>query len=257
MHVSTVTTSPFEGQRPGTSGLRKKVKVFQQPHYLANFVQSTLNTLGDVSGKTLVIGGDGRYFNKEATQIILRMAAAYGFKRAVVGQDGLLSTPATSCVIRKYAALGGFILSASHNPAGKDEDFGIKYNVSNGGPAPEKRTESIYSNSTTITSYQILEGVADVDLSQQGESQLAEMTVQIIDSVSDYADLMQELFDFSAIRGLLWLLLRPMPIWLKVINMVSLVWRVLCQQVVRWIKSLPKWASNVLKHQQDGSFLAI
>ncbi|MDX8383798.1 MAG: alpha-D-glucose phosphate-specific phosphoglucomutase [Ghiorsea sp.] len=203
MNISTVTTTPFAGQRPGTSGLRKKVKVFQQAHYLANFVQATLNTLGDVSGKTLVVGGDGRFYNKEATQIILRMAAACGFSRTLVGQDGLLSTPATSCVIRKYGALGGFILSASHNPAGENEDFGIKYNVSNGGPAPEQFTESIYTGTTNIASYQILEGVNDIDLSVQGSYQMGDMQVEVIDSVADYAALMQELFDFDAIRDLL------------------------------------------------------
>ncbi|MDQ6989818.1 MAG: alpha-D-glucose phosphate-specific phosphoglucomutase [Mariprofundaceae bacterium] len=203
MHVSTVTTTPFVGQRPGTSGLRKKVKVFQEQHYLENFVQATLNTLGDVAGQTLVVGGDGRFYNREAIQIILRMAAAHGFKRVLVGQDGILSTPATSCVIRKYDALGGFILSASHNPAGPDEDFGIKYNVNNGGPAPESFTENIYHNTTSITSYRILEGVADIDLSQQGEVQLGDMQIQIIDAVTDYAELMQEIFDFPAIKDLL------------------------------------------------------
>ena len=144
MRVNTVATSPFEDQRPGTSGLRKKVQVFQQPHYLENFVQSVFDVLEGFQGETLVIGGDGRYHNRTAVQIILKMAAANGFGRIVVGQDGLLSTPAASCLIRKRQAFGGLILSASHNPGGPHGDFGIKYNVGNGGPAPEKVTEAIY-----------------------------------------------------------------------------------------------------------------
>lgn len=202
MNVSTVTTTPFEGQRPGTSGLRKKVKVFQQKHYLENFVQATLNQLGDLSGQTMVLGGDGRFYNQEAAQIILKMLAASGCTNVLVGQSALLSTPATSHVIRKYGALGGFILSASHNPAGPDEDFGIKYNVSNGGPAPEVVTEATYAATKVISSYQTLVETDDVDLSVLGEQQLAQMKVKVIDPVSDYALLMQELFDFEAIRGL-------------------------------------------------------
>lgn len=202
MSAVTVATSAFTDQRPGTSGLRKKVTVFQQPHYLENFVQSTFNSLDDVAGKTLVVGGDGRFYNEQAIQIILKMAAANGFGHAIVGKNGLLSTPAASCVIRKYQAFGGIILSASHNPAGPNGDFGIKYNISNGGPAPETITESIFSNTQTITEYQILDD-DDINLSELGNQKLADMTVEIIDSVTDYADLMASLFDFDAIKSLL------------------------------------------------------
>ena len=202
MATVTVTTSPFNDQRPGTSGLRKKVTVFQQANYLENFVQSTFNALNDMQGKTLVVGGDGRYYNEQATQIILKMAAATGFSRAIVGQNGLLSTPAASCVIRKYKALGGIILSASHNPAGPTEDFGIKYNVSNGGPAPENITEAIFANTQTISSYQIVDD-SDVALDIIGSQKLADMDIDIIDPVTDYAELMADLFDFDAIRTLL------------------------------------------------------
>jgi phosphoglucomutase len=196
MEIKTVTTTPFDDQRPGTSGLRKKVKVFQQPHYLANFVQSIFNSLDGFQGKTLVVGGDGRFFNREALQIILEMAAANGFGRALVGQGGILSTPAASCVIRKYTAFGGIILSASHNPGGPDADFGIKYNTGNGGPAPEKITEAIFSISQSIAEYRTIEA-ADIDLDTLGEQQLGDMSVEIIDSVADYAELMQQLFDFE------------------------------------------------------------
>ena len=145
MDIQTITTTPFDDQRPGTSGLRKKVKVFQTPHYLANFVQSIFNVLEDYQGKTLVVGGDGRYYNREALQIILKMAAANGFGKVMVGRGGILSTPAASCVIRKYQTFGGIILSASHNPGGPDDDFGIKYNTANGGPAPEKSPKPFIS----------------------------------------------------------------------------------------------------------------
>ena len=143
MILKTVNTTPFNDQRPGTSGLRKKVKVFQQPHYLENFVQSIFSALEGFQGKTLVVGGDGRYYNRDALQVILKMAAANGFGKVLVGCGALLSTPAASCVIRKYNAFGGIILSASHNPGGPDADFGIKYNTGNGGPAPEKITDAI------------------------------------------------------------------------------------------------------------------
>ncbi len=202
MATVTVTTTPFNDQRPGTSGLRKKVTVFQQANYLENFVQSTFNALDDVQGKTLVVGGDGRFYNEQAIQIILKMAAANGFSRAIVGQDGLLSTPAASCVIRKYNAFGGIILSASHNPAGPTEDFGIKYNVSNGGPAPENITEAIFANTQTISSYQTVDD-SDVALDIIGSQKLAAMDIDIIDPVTDYAELMANLFDFDAIRTLL------------------------------------------------------
>lgn len=202
MTITIENTNPFDDQRPGTSGLRKKVTVFQQKNYLENFVQSTFDALGDVSGKTLVIGGDGRYLNEHAVHIILKMAAANGVTKAIVGQNGLLSTPAASCVIRKYQAFGGIILSASHNPAGPDGDFGIKYNISNGGPAPENITEAIYACSQTISTYKILD-VKNTDLNRLGTQQLAEMTVEIISPVSDYAALMAEIFNFDAIRTLL------------------------------------------------------
>jgi phosphoglucomutase len=202
MAVITKSTTPFEGQRPGTSGLRKKVKVFQQSSYLENFVQSVYDVIGDFSGSTLVIGGDGRYYNKEAIQIILKMAAANGFGRALVGCDGILSTPAASCVIRKYEAYGGLILSASHNPAGPDEDFGIKYNIGSGGPAPEGVTEAIFARTENISEYKILE-VNDIALDRIGTMQIGDMQVEVIDPVADYAELMQSIFDFDAIRELL------------------------------------------------------
>jgi len=202
MQIEAVSTQPFEGQRPGTSGLRKKVKVFQQAHYLENFVQSVFDSIGDFAGETLVVGGDGRYFNRQAIQTILKMAAASGFGKVLVGQGGILSTPAASCVIRKYGAYGGLILSASHNPAGPDDDFGIKYNIGNGGPAPEAVTEAIFARTQAMNSYQIM-ACNDVDLDQIGSFKLAGMQVEVIDAVADYAELMQSLFDFDAIRGLL------------------------------------------------------
>lgn len=201
MNIKTVPTKPFEGQRPGTSGLRKKVTVFEQPHYLENFVQSIFDSLDDFQGKTLVIGGDGRYFNRKAIQTIIKMAAANGFGELMIGKGGLLSTPASSCVIRKYQAFGGIILSASHNPGGPTEDFGIKYNISNGGPAPEKVTEAIYANTQKIESYQIAD-TPDIDLDTIGEKVLGETKIKIIDPVSDYAELMAKLFDFDLIRRL-------------------------------------------------------
>jgi phosphoglucomutase len=201
MPVKTVVTTPFEDQRPGTSGLRKKVQVFQQPHYLENFVQSVFDALEGFQGETLVIGGDGRYYNRTAAQVILKMAAANGFGRIVIGRDALLSTPAASCLIRKRKAFGGLILSASHNPGGPDGDFGIKYNVANGGPAPEKITEAIYRRTREIREYRILEA-ADLDLSHLGETRLGDTTVEIVDPVSDYEELMARLFDFERIAAL-------------------------------------------------------
>lgn len=202
MSLKTIATQPFAGQQPGTSGLRKKVRVFQQPHYLENFVQSIFATLEGFQGHTLVVGGDGRFHNREALQVILKMAAANGFGRVLVGQGGLLSTPAASCVIRKYQAFGGIVLSASHNPGGPDEDFGIKYNIGNGGPAPEGITNAIYQRSQDIREYRILDA-GDVDLDRPGESRLGDMTVQVVDPVSDYAELMGRLFDFDRLHGLL------------------------------------------------------
>ncbi len=202
MTIQTVATHPFSDQKPGTSGLRKLVTVFQQPHYLENFVQAIFDSIGAVQGETLVLGGDGRFYNRQAIQIILKMAAANGVGRIKVGQGGILSTPATSCVIRKYAAFGGIVLSASHNPGGPDGDFGIKYNIGNGGPAPEKVTDAIFARSKSITEYKIL-AADDIDLDRLGESKLGNMVVQVIDSVIDYASLMESLFDFDRIRQLL------------------------------------------------------
>ena len=200
--MNTVKTSAFDDQKPGTSGLRKKVSVFSQPHYLENFVQSIFDADPDIKGGTLVIGGDGRFYNDTAIQIILRMAAANGVARAIVGQGGILSTPAASCVIRKYSAAGGLILSASHNPGGPKGDFGIKYNGSNGGPAPESVTNKIYGLSLKIESYNILE-TADIDLDAIGTQSLGEMKIDIIDPVTDYADLLESLFDFGAISKMI------------------------------------------------------
>jgi phosphoglucomutase len=202
MSIKVVSTSAFSDQKPGTSGLRKKVKVFQTPNYLENFVQSIFDSLEGFAGQTLVVGGDGRYYNRHAIQVILKMAAANGFGKVLVGRGGILSTPAASCIIRKYNAFGGIILSASHNPAGPDDDFGIKYNTGNGGPAPEKITDAIYNITKSITEYKILEA-DDLDLDRLGAAQLGEMTVEVIDSVADYAELMGELFDFDRIKALL------------------------------------------------------
>jgi phosphoglucomutase len=199
MKVETVAAKPFSDQNPGTSGLRKKVKVFQQTGYLENFVQSIFDSLEDFSGQSLVLGGDGRYFNRTAIQTIIKIAAANGFGELIIGQGGLLSTPAASNIIRKYGAFGGLVLSASHNPGGPEEDFGIKYNVSNGGPAPEKYTDAFFKRSQMIESYKIAV-MDDVDLDQIGIQQLDGITVRIIDPVSDYAELMQSIFDFPLLK---------------------------------------------------------
>lgn len=201
MTDTTVATRPYDDQKPGTSGLRKKVPHFQQPNYVQNFIQSIFDSLEGFAGKTLVIGGDGRFYNREVIQIAIRMAAANGFGRVLVGQGGLLSTPAASNVIRQYNAYGGIILSASHNPGGPTEDFGIKYNIGNGGPAPERITEAIYARTKEIDEYQIVDA-PDLDLDQVGTQTLAGMTVQVIDPVADYATLMETLFDFPAIRAM-------------------------------------------------------
>ena len=197
--ILTVSTKPFNDQKPGTSGLRKKVRVFQQPHYAANFVQSVFDSLTGFEGHTLVVGGDGRYLNREVIQIVLKMAAANGFGRVLVGQGGLLSTPAASHLIRLSGAFGGLVLSASHNPGGPDEDFGIKYNVGNGGPAPEKVTDAIHARTLAIDSYRMMDA-GEVDIDTLGTSRLGEMTVEVIDPVAAYADLMETLFDFPAMR---------------------------------------------------------
>jgi phosphoglucomutase len=201
MTILTIATKPFDGQRPGTSGLRKKVAVFRQPHYLENFVQAIFDSLSGYQGQTLVLGGDGRFYNREAIQVILRIAAANGLGRVLVGQHGILSTPAASCVIRKYGAFGGIILSASHNPGGPHGDFGIKYNTGNGGPAPERITEAIYQRSREIHSYHTVES-ADIPLDSLGTFRIEDMHVEIIDSVADYARLMESLFDFDQIHAL-------------------------------------------------------
>ncbi|AJI54464.1 phosphoglucomutase [Francisella philomiragia] len=203
MAIQTVSTKPFENQKPGTSGLRNKVTAFQQPGYLENFVQSIFNSLDDIQGKTLVVGGDGRYYNDVAVQIIVRMAAANGFGKIIVGQNGIFSTPAVSCVIRKYQAFGGIVLSASHNPGGPKGDFGIKYNVSNGGPAPEKITDRIFSETKKIDQYLISDAPKDsVNLNKIGTYKIENTTVEVINSVTDYAELMQQIFDFDKIREL-------------------------------------------------------
>ncbi|PRH88035.1 alpha-D-glucose phosphate-specific phosphoglucomutase [Labrys okinawensis] len=199
--IRTVPTQPFDGQKPGTSGLRKKVPVFQQPHYVENFVQSIFDTLEGFAGKTLVVGGDGRFYNREVVQKILKMAAAAGFGRIKVGQGGLMSTPAVSAVIRKYGAFGGIVLSASHNPGGPEGDFGIKYNIGNGGPAPEKITDAIFARTKSISEFKIAD-VPDIDIDQLGETKIGDTVVEVVDPVADYAELMGKLFDFDAIRDL-------------------------------------------------------
>ncbi|TYB91099.1 alpha-D-glucose phosphate-specific phosphoglucomutase [Oceaniovalibus sp. ACAM 378] len=201
MTPTTVKTAPIPGQKPGTSGLRKKTRVFMEPHYLENFIQSIWNAIGGLSGKTLVLGGDGRYFNDRAAQVILRMAAASGAAKVIVGQGALLSTPAASNLIRQRKTDGGIIMSASHNPGGPDEDFGVKFNMPNGGPAPEDATDRMVKATQEITEYHILEA-QDVDLSTLGVSTLGEMQVEVVDPVADYAALMEKLFDFNAIRAM-------------------------------------------------------
>jgi phosphoglucomutase len=199
MQIESIPTTPYADQNPGTSGLRKKVKVFQQSGYLENFVQSIFDSLDDITGKTLVLGGDGRYFNRVAIQIIIKMAAANGFGGLIIGQGGLLSTPAASNIIRKYQAFGGLVLSASHNPGGPEEDFGIKYNSGNGGPAPEKDTKAFYERSQVIDNYKIAI-MDDVDLDTIGTQQIEDFKITIIDPVSDYAELMQSIFDFPLLK---------------------------------------------------------
>ena len=194
-------TTPIAGQKPGTSGLRKKTRVFAEPGYLENFVQSIFDAIGGGAGKTFVLGGDGRYFADRAAQVILKMAAANGAARMIVGQGAVLSTPAASHLIRLNKTDGGFIMSASHNPGGPEEDFGLKFNAANGGPAPEALTSAMYDASTRIAEYRIVEA-ADVDLSTTGERDLAGMRVTVVDPVSDYAALIETLFDFNALRAL-------------------------------------------------------
>ena len=199
--IKVIETRPFEDQKPGTSGLRKTVAVFRKPHYVENFIQSIFDALDGHTGKTLVIGGDGRFFNREAIQTAIRIAAANGIGRIIVGRGGILSTPAASNIIRKYGAFGGIIFSASHNPGGPNGDFGIKYNAGNGGPATESVTESIFDRTRAIRRYRIAD-VVDIDLDQIGSLEVAGMKVDVIDPVSDYRALMQTLFDFDAIHAL-------------------------------------------------------
>ncbi|MDH5423926.1 MAG: alpha-D-glucose phosphate-specific phosphoglucomutase [Gammaproteobacteria bacterium] len=197
----TIETTPYSDQKPGTSGLRKKVTVFRQPRYLENFVQAIFNVASELKGQLLIVGGDGRYYNQQAIQVILKIAAANGVKQVMVGQNGLLSTPAVSHLIRKNKAAGGIILSASHNPGGVDGDFGIKFNISNGGPAPTSFTDAVFELSKSISQYQIIE-TADIPLSEQQQVFIADMQINIIDPVSDYAALMAELFDFQKIKSM-------------------------------------------------------
>ena len=200
--IRTIATTPFTGQKPGTSGLRKKVPVFQQPHYAENFIQSIFDSLEGFQGQTLVIGGDGRYLNREVIQITIKMAAANGFGRVITGRGGLLSTPAASHLIRKTGAFGGIVLSASHNPGGPDGDFGIKYNGGNGGPAPEKITDAVYARTKTIAAYRISDGPA-ANLDRIGQFDAGGMVLEVVDPVADYQALMESLFDFDAIRALI------------------------------------------------------
>jgi len=199
--IRTVATKPYDDQKPGTSGLRKKVPVFQQEHYAENFIQSIFDALDGFAGKTLVLGGDGRYYNREVIQKVLAIAAGNGFGKVMVGQGGILSTPAASHLIRKYKAFGGIILSASHNPGGPKEDFGIKYNAENGGPAAEKITDAIFAKSKAISEYRIAD-IGVIDLDRIGTVEVAGMTIEVVDPVKDYAELMESLFDFDALRAL-------------------------------------------------------
>jgi phosphoglucomutase len=199
--IKEIATKPFGDQKPGTSGLRKKVGIFQAPHYVENFIQSIFDALEGFAGKTFVIGGDGRYFNREAIQTAIRIAAANGVGKVMVGKGGILSTPAASNLIRKYKAFGGIILSASHNPGGPHGDFGVKYNVGNGGPAPEGVTDAIYAKTQSISRYRIAD-TADIDLDRLGKTDVAGMAVEIVDPVTDYRQLMETLFDFDKLRAL-------------------------------------------------------
>lgn len=201
MKIATRTTSPIDGQKPGTSGLRKKTRVFMEENFLENFIQSTLNAIGGAKGKRFVVGGDGRYFNAQAIQKIIQIAAGNGAVEVIVGRGGLLSTPAASHLIRLNKTDGGFILSASHNPGGIDEDFGVKFNAENGGPAPENLTEKMFQETLKISEIHQADA-PDVDLENIGTSQLGEMTIRVVDPVEDYQALMQNLFDFDAIRAL-------------------------------------------------------
>jgi len=201
MKINNIVTTPFTDQKPGTSGLRKKVTVFQQAHYLENFVQSIFNVANELKDQLLILGGDGRFYNKQAIQIILKIAAANGVKHVMVGKNGILSTPAVSYLIRKNKAAGGIILSASHNPGGADGDFGIKFNIKNGGPAPTTFTDSVFESSKNITNYQVAE-IEDISLENVHSSYMGEMKIDVINSVTDYADYMEQIFDFEKIKSM-------------------------------------------------------
>ncbi len=201
MTIELIQTTPIEGQMPGTSGLRKKTRVFMEPTYLENFIQATFDAIGGGAGKRLIVGGDGRFFNRDAIQTILKMAAGNGVVEVIVGQGGILSTPAASHLIRLNKADGGFILSASHNPGGIDEDFGVKFNGQNGGPAPEQLTAKIFEATKTITGFKTVPA-SDIDLNATGTVQLGEMKITVVDPVESYQALMETLFDFAAIRAL-------------------------------------------------------
>ena len=201
MKINTIQTQPFADQKPGTSGLRKKVREFQVKHYLENYVQSIFDSLPEAQRQSLVIGGDGRYYNREAMQTIIAMALANGFNHLIIGCGGLLSTPAASHLIRRRKTSGGLILSASHNPGGVDGDFGLKFNTSNGGPAPETVTNRIFELSKQISSYRIAD-IPAIDLDVCGTQQIDGAVIEIVDSVADYAELMEHLFDFDLIKSM-------------------------------------------------------
>lgn len=208
MAIQSRSTQPFTGQRPGTSGLRKKVTVFMQPGYLENFVQSLLDVLNasaadgcGLRGQTLVLGGDGRFHNRAAVQTILKLAAANGVQRVLLGQGGILSTPAVSAVIRTRQAFGGIVLSASHNPGGPDGDFGIKYNAGNGGPANEALTEAVYARTQQLDKLRISDA-PDIAIDSLGTQEIEQMQIEVIDPVADYAAVMRSLFDFDMLRGM-------------------------------------------------------
>jgi len=201
MNIINITSSPYPDQKPGTSGLRKKVSVFQQPYYLENFVQAIFSVATELRGGLLILGGDGRYFNTQAIQIILKLAAANGVKQVMVGENGLLSTPAVSCLIRKYKADGGIVLSASHNPGGIDGDFGIKFNIANGGPAPTSFTDATFEVSKNLSEFHTAEA-DDISLNKQHTCYVGDMQIDVINSVTDYADLMEHLFDFIKMKAL-------------------------------------------------------
>jgi phosphoglucomutase len=200
MKIVSIPTSPFPGQKPGTSGLRKKTREFMRPHYLENFIQSVFDST-ELEDRTLVVGGDGRYFNREAIQTILQLAAGNKVGRVLVAQRGILSTPAVSCVIREHNAAGGLVLSASHNPGGPDADFGVKYNSSNGGPAPEEITERIYQRTLEIDEYRMVNGFVDIE--HLGVTKLGKTEVEVIDPLEDYVALMERIFDFDLLRDFL------------------------------------------------------